>query len=82
MTQINRLNSRIVKIERERDELVRANLKLLDELRDTQDALHVMMTAAKRDPDAAFEWPDRNERIGLVLAKAAERANLEVDGRP
>lgn len=32
MTQINRLNSRIVKIERERDDLQRANFKLRDKL--------------------------------------------------
>jgi hypothetical protein len=30
MTQVNRLNSRIVKLERERDQLVRTNLKLRD----------------------------------------------------
>jgi DnaJ-class molecular chaperone len=30
MIQVNRLNGRIIKLERERDELVRANLKLRD----------------------------------------------------
>lgn len=60
----------LLSAQRERD-------RLREELRDTQDALHLMMTAARRDPDAPFEWPDRNERIGLVLAKAVERAKAE-----
>ncbi len=72
MSQVPTLKVRILVLERERD-------ALSGQLRDTQDALHVMMTAAKRDPDAAFEWPDRNDRVGLVLAKAVERANMELE---
>jgi hypothetical protein len=57
------------------DSLERRYADIVEELRDTRDALHVVLTAAKRDPDAPFDWPDRNERIGRVLAKAVERAN-------